>query len=711
MNRDNEKLKAYLDDYHLISVYLSKYYYEGKSSVFRLRDNKHGTLQELQIQSMYESRNGSYITYKLHVPMDLVIGYEYDILDAYGLSCPLIYGRIVRLPEFDMQFSCMDTPLGAQYSKEKTTFRLWAPPATKAVVEYTLGQQTHWVYMNRTVKGTFECDVEGDLDGARYTYIVKNSMDWQQATDPYAVSSTANSKESVVINPAKVRMDLKKDQLPPLDKYTDAVIYEMSIRDFTWMRESGVKHRGKFLGLTETGTRSPQGGMTGLDYLVDLGVTHVQIMPMFDFATVDENHPDVYYNWGYDPLQYNVPEGSYATDPNDGYKRVLELKQMIRTLHEHGLRVIMDVVYNHMYDRMMSSFDKIVPNYFFRLGPNGENSNGSFCGNDMATNRPMVRKFIVESCLHWLKEYGVDGFRFDLMGIIDVDTMNRIVYQCRAIDPNFMIYGEGWNMPTILDEKLKACIANRTRLPHVAFFNDYFRDKIRGSHDVSNFHEKGFAGGNTYLLHEAKLAMQGYDYLDDPWRSINYVECHDNATVWDKIKVSNSGEDREKLLQRINLINGIVILSQGVPFLHSGQEFAVTKRGEHNTYNRPDSINQIDWVRKDYHLAQVNYVRDMIQIRKQYPCLRLETKEEVQYYLETSEIDYRMILFVYHMDMEGYNQLQIYVNPSDNIYPVFLGDGEYELIADQRGSVNQKLSDNNVKIAPVSIAIFARIDQ
>ncbi len=326
MNRDNEKLKAYLDDYHLISVYLSKYYYEGKSSVFRLRDNKHGTLQELQIQSMYESRNGSYITYKLHVPMDLVIGYEYDILDAYGLSCPLIYGRIVRLPEFDMQFSCMDTPLGAQYSKEKTTFRLWAPPATKAVVEYTLGQQTHWVYMNRTVKGTFECDVEGDLDGARYTYIVKNSMDWQQATDPYAVSSTANSKESVVINPAKVRMDLKKDQLPPLDKYTDAVIYEMSIRDFTWMRESGVKHRGKFLGLTETGTRSPQGGMTGLDYLVDLGVTHVQIMPMFDFATVDENHPDVYYNWGYDPLQYNVPEGSYATDPNDGYKRVLELR-------------------------------------------------------------------------------------------------------------------------------------------------------------------------------------------------------------------------------------------------------------------------------------------------------------------------------------------------------------------------------------------------
>ena len=711
MSQGNEKIMAYLDDFHVISVYVSKYYYEGKSASFRIRDIKTGKLSDLTIQTMYEHRNGNYITYRLYVKDDLVIGNEYDILDAYGLSCPLIYGRIVRLPEFDFQFSCMDAKLGVEYSKEKTTFRLWAPTARRVILEYTKNNQTKMIPLQRKARGIYECEVEDDLDGTTYMYLLKNRNGWQQTTDPYAHSSTANAKKNVIINPEKVNIDLHKELLPPLKHYTDAIIYEMSIRDFTWMKESGVKNNGKYLGLAQSDTRTPRGELSGLDYLADLGITHVQIMPMFDFATVDENHPEVYYNWGYDPLQYNVPEGSYATNPQDGYSRVIELKKMVQAFHKKGIRVVMDVVYNHMYDRNLSSFDKIVPNYYFRLGPNGENSNGSFCGNDVATNRPMVRKFIIESCVYWVKEYGIDGFRFDLMGIIDVDTMNMIVSKCREIDPNFMVYGEGWNMPTILDENQKSCMANRNQLNHIAFFNDYFRDTIRGSHEISRFYEKGFASGNTYLTSEAGQCMQGFSYLDDPWRSINYVECHDNATLWDKIKVSNSGEDRDQLLFRINLINGIVLLSQGIPFIHSGQECVGTKRGEHNTYNRPDAINQFDWTRKDYHLKQVHYVKDMIRIRKAFPCLRLTTKEEVLHYLEIKEIDYRMLHLTYHMSMDGYNQLQIFINPSDKTYHYGLESGEYVCIADQNGYVGKRIQSNEISIPPISIAIYARIDQ
>lgn len=708
MESGKTNLKAYLDDTHLISAYVSKYYYEGKVPVFRLRDLKLGTMTDLKIQKTYESRQGSYIVYKLKLDFAVKIGEEYDIVDAYGLSTPLIYGRIVDQKEFDEQFSCLDAKLGALYTKEKTTFRVWAPTATKCKVEIVANERSETIRMQRQPNGIFEVEVPGDLDAATYTYLIRNSEDWQQAIDPYAISSTSNAKRSVIINPERVKMDHKKSMLPKLEKYTDAIIYEMSVRDFTWMAEGGFKNRGKFLGLIEEGTHLPNGSSTGFDYLKELGVTHIQLMPIADFATVDEDCPEIYYNWGYDPIQYNVPEGSYSTNPRDGYCRVLELKEMIAKLHENGIRVIMDVVYNHMHDVYKTAFEKIVPGYYFRHGPNGEQSNGSYCGNDIDSTRPMVRKFIIESCLRWVKEYGVDGFRFDLMGIIDVDTMNLIVEKCLKEDPNLMFYGEGWNMPTILDDNKKSMIANHLKLHKVGFFNDRFRNIMRGPNGAENMFQKGYVSGNTYLTHDAAVVMLGCDYLTDPWRSVNYVECHDNETFWDKLKVSNNMDIRESLYKRQDLTNAVVLLSLGVPFIHCGQEFCRTKFGEHNTYNRPDTINQVNWFRKEHHIKQVNFLKDMIKVRKMFPCFRLEKAEEVRKYCHVEEMDFRMICITYDYPMGEYDQVKLFVNPSDSNYTILLKEGEYDLISDMDGLQLTSLKDLKLKVPPISLMVVAK---
>lgn len=704
-------ITAYLDDDQLISVYLSKYYYEGKSSIFRLRDHRSGTLEDLLIMKTYESRQGNYIVYKLQIRNPLTIGEEYDVVDAYGLSCPLIYGRIVRLEKFDREFSCPDAELGAMYYPDHTIFRVWAPTATKCKVEYVLDGQSHTYRMQRLEHGIYEADIPGDLDGASYTYLVRNSEDWQQSIDPYAYSSLANATRSVVINPKKIQMDLKKDHLPPLKQYTDAVIYELSVRDFTMMNDCGFTHQGKYLGLTEQDTHMPNGGKTGLAYLKELGVTHLQIMPISDFGTVDEDHPEAYYNWGYDPVQYSVPEGSYATDPRDGYCRVIELKQMIAALHEAGFRVNLDVVYNHMFDRYKTSFEKIVPSYYFRHGKNGELSNGSFCGNDLATEKTMVRKYIVESCLRWVKEYGVDGFRFDLMGILDIETINAVVRACQAVDENLMFYGEGWNMPTILPDDMKGMSSNYAKMPSVGFFNDRFRNIMRGPIGAEHMFEKGYISGNTYLTHDAASVVKGCDYLGDPWRSLNYIECHDNETFWDKLKASNYADSREALFTRMNLANAVVILSAGIPFLHSGQEFCRTKYGEHNTYNRPDSINQINWYRKEQNIAQVRFVQDILKVRKQFACFRLARHDEIEKALLVQEIDYRMIVMTYEYPMDGYDMVKVFINPSEQSYKMDLGDGRFEMIADIHGYVGQELNGREIDIPAIGLIVVARKTQ
>ncbi|MNS71923.1 Pullulanase precursor [compost metagenome] len=394
--------------------------------------------------------------------------------------------------------------------------------------------------------------------------------------------------------------------------------------------------------MTETGTRGPEGIKTGLDHILGLGVTHVQLMPIYDYSTqsVDETRLDIsQYNWGYDPKNYNVPEGSYSTDPYQPEVRIRELKQLIQTLHDQGLRVIMDVVYNHVYDGYVVNFTKLVPGYYLRYNSQQEFSNGSGCGNDVASERKMMSKFIVESILHWAKEYHVDGFRFDLMGLLDVDTMNEIRRRLDAIDPSLLMIGEGWIMETELPSHKRANQHQARQMPGIGFFNDVIRDAIRGH--VFEAREKGFVSGGDGLEHAIKQGVTACIDFDDwikgfaaePSQTVTYAECHDNHTLWDKILVSVDGEENEIRRQMHRLGSSIVLTSQGISFIHAGQEFCRSKFGFENSYNLPDEVNRLDWERCAEYKDDVEFMKELIKLRKEHPAFRLESSELIRKHL------------------------------------------------------------------------------
>ena len=409
--------------------------------------------------------------------------------------------------------------------------------------------------------------------------------------------------------------------LPILKQKTDSIIYELHVRDFSSKASSGIKEQGKFLGLIEEGTRSDRDDVTGLDYLLNLGFTHLQLLPIYDFGSVDELNPLSHYNWGYDPMQFNVPEGSYASDVNDPYSRVIDLKKVVSKLHEKGLRVVMDVVYNHMFDRFSTSFESIVPYYYFRTGEEGMISNGSFCGNDFDSTRLMGRKYILDSIKLWMTEYGIDGFRFDLMGILDVTTMNQVATLVSELDPNAMVYGEGWNMPTLLEEDDKATMMNQALMPDIGHFNDMFRDTVKGGSMEEEEKLKGILLGDMKQFSKLPNLLLGSPmkeketFFSAPWKSVNYVECHDNQTVYDKMITCevDEVENRQKLML------ATVLFSQGIPFIHAGQEFCRTKQGAHNSYMSSDTINGLDWHRAYEYKEIVEFTRDAIALRKETP--------------------------------------------------------------------------------------------
>ncbi|WJH37376.1 type I pullulanase [Paenibacillus sp. CC-CFT747] len=428
---------------------------------------------------------------------------------------------------------------------------------------------------------------------------------------------------------------------PPFAHPVDAVIYELHVRDASIHPESGIRDKGKFIGLCETGTRGPQGIPTGLDHIIDLGVTHVQLLPVNDYSeeSVDETSGEPQFNWGYDPVHYNVPEGSYSTDPYDPYARIRELKKLVMTLHQKGLRVIQDVVYNHVFDIRTAHLEALVPGYYFRRREDGIPYNGSHCGNETASERPMMRKFILDSVLYWAKEYRVDGFRFDLMGLLDVDTMNEVRRCLDKIDPSLLVLGEGWYMDQSgLADDRRANQFHARRMPRIAQFNDQLRDSVKGS----NFYGEGtgFVSGCEGLDNEVRKGIAGsirysesfHSFPQEPDQTINYVECHDNLTLWDKLL--RSGEPSGEVLRQMHrLASAIVLTSQGIPFLQAGQEFMRTKRGQENSYNLPDEINRLDWERCAERRHDVWFMKELIALRKAHPAFRLRTAEEIKRHL------------------------------------------------------------------------------
>lgn len=541
--------------------------------------------------------------------------------------------------------------LGLKYNPAFSIFKIWSPTAEQAILLlYTSGIGGNYASrheMKRGDSGTWEIKLSGNQKGYFFTFKVLINGQWsKEVPDPYVKAVGVNGLRGMILdesetNPANWMSDKSPDFFHP----TDAIIYELQIRDASISSTSGIKSKGKFLGLTEKGTVTSGGLSTGLDHLKKLGVTHIHLLPVFDFYSVDESKPDsAQYNWGYDPLHYNVPEGSYATNADDGITRIKEFKSLVNTLHNNGLRVLMDVVYNHTMFTKSSSFNELVPNYYYRQTADGSLSNASACGNETASERPMMRKFLLESLEYWVKTYHIDGFRFDLMGIHDIETMNLIAERLKKIKPTILLYGEGWTAgKSPLAEPLRAVKKNVSLLQNIAVFSDDIRDAIKGS--VFEHADRGFASGKKGMeesikfgivastqhpqINYAKLNYSKASYATSPSQVITYCECHDNHVLWDKLKIScpEASEAQRKEMQKLALT--IVLSSQGISFLHAGTEFLRSKNGVENSFQSKDSINAIDW-----HLKEVNedvylYVKALINMRKKHPAFRLKTTASI----------------------------------------------------------------------------------
>ncbi|OIR46286.1 type I pullulanase [Corynebacterium sp. NML130628] len=548
---------------------------------------------------------------------------EDDVPSTHEDHCSMLHSA-----EFNEKYF-YDGDLGAIYSPEKTTFRLWAPTAREvSFVNYSdNGAVTP---MTKGEKGTWEITLDGDQKGVEYRYRLGfKDGTINEAVDPYARAVTANATHTVVIDSENtVPHNWDGKRMAPFSSMKDAIIYEAHVRDLTIGPDNGIEHKGKFLGLTEAGTKTKAGNPSGLNYLKSLGVTHVQLLPIYDFGSVDETGDlsfNAQYNWGYDPQNYNVPEGSYSTNPMDPTARVVELKSMINTLHDNGLRVIMDVVYNHVYNPANSPLQQTVPNYYFRMDSECNFHDGTGVGNETASEQLMMRKYIVDSVKYWAKQYGVDGFRFDLMGIHDVETMNAVREALNEIDPSVVILGEGWEMGNHPAGVLGANQKNAKKLPGISFFNDQYRDTVKG--DNFELAHTGFINGANEnkrswdLLNNIKGAQHVRDYLG-PEQSVVYNEAHDNYTMFDKLKGSMPQATEKEIAQRHMLGTATQYLSNGAVFIHAGQEFLRTKSGDHNSYKSPDSVNVFDYDRAEHFAKEVKFFRDLNKFREQYDFMR-----------------------------------------------------------------------------------------
>ena len=543
------------------------------------------------------------------------------------------------------------TDLGLNFSILESKFRIWSPKAEKAELifysEGVGGYPLQTIEMKKSNDGTWAVTVKGDQKGRFYVFRVQINGKWlNEIPDPYAKSVGVNGIRAMVVNLKETDpVGWNKDKSPEFKNATDAIIYELHVRDASIAENSGIKNKGKFLGLTETGTKSPDGLSTGLDHLKELGVTHIHLLPCFDFNSIDEAKADKpQYNWGYDPLNYNVPEGSYSTNPYDGVTRIKEFKQLIKTFHENGLRVIMDVVYNHTALTENSYFNQLVPGYYYRQNADGKFSNATGCGNEVASEREMVRKFILESLMYWVKEYHVDGFRFDLMGVHDIKTMNLISKELYKLKPSILLYGEGWTSGSSpLPDSLQAIKKYAYKLNRIGVFSDDIRDGIKGS--VFEPKDKGFVSGKSGLEETIKFGVVASckhpqvdytkvnyskaSYAAQPNNTITYCECHDNNTLWDKLSLSATGANEEQRKEMQKLALSIVLTSQGIPFLHAGTEFLRSKKGVENSFQSPDSINEIDWSLKAKNKDVLDYVKALIKLRKEHPAFRLTTAKDI----------------------------------------------------------------------------------
>ena len=598
--------------------------------------------------------------------------------------------------------------LGMSWSPTGTVFKLWSPTAQAVQLHIyeqgTGGSPVQTLKMKKGKLGIWSLALKGNMQGKYYTVQVKIGEQWLAETpDPYAKAVGTNGQRAMIIdlsstNPAA----WADDKRPPLASFSDIILYELHVRDLSTHVSSGISNKGKYLGLAETGTRNTAGQPTGLDHLKELGITHLHLLPVFDyrFSSVDESLPPqtLQYNWGYDPENYNVPEGSYATNAADAAVRIREFKQAIQALHSNGIRVVMDVVYNHTGSTTESVFNRVAPGYYYRQNADGKYSDASACGNETASERAMMRQYMIESLKYWVQEYHIDGFRVDLMGIHDIETMNRISAELHAIDSTIFIYGEGWTASASpLPDSLRAIKANTHRLDRIAAFSDDFRDALKGS--VFKHEEKGFVSGRPGLEESIKFGIVAsvshpqvdyskVNYSKAPWakepfQTITYVDCHDNHTLWDRLAISCPEASEAERTRMHQLAGAMVLTSQGVTFLHAGVEMLRSKQGVENSFKSSDTINQIDWNRKTQYAAVNDYFRALIQLRKKHPAFRMPSAEMIRTHLKFLDISEPNLLAYQisdHANGDSWKNILVIFNGNKEAKTIQLPKGKWGVI-------------------------------
>lgn len=604
------------------------------------------------------------------------------------------------------------------YTPEQTVFKLNAPvrPVLRLYNAGTGGKLVKTVKLRPAGKNLWAATVKGDLKGRFYTF----DMGRGQTPGVFAKAVGVNGARGAVIDMASTNpQGWETDRRPATKSPADLVVYEMHHRDFSIDASSGLQHKGKFLALTEPGA---------IAHLKELGVNAIHILPSFDYASVDESHLErPQYNWGYDPLNYNVPEGSYSTDPYTPAVRIREFKQMVQALHKAGIRVILDVVYNHTFDLKGSNFERTYPGYYYRYKADGTPSDGSGCGNETASEQPLMRRFMIESVKYWINEYHIDGFRFDLMGIHDIETMRQIRAEVNKIDPTIFIYGEGWSAGTCAypQEKL-AMKVNMKQLPGIAAFSDEMRDALRGpfSDDskggflarVPGTEESlkfGIVGGVAHpQVDMSKVNYSKEVWANEPTQMVAYVSCHDDMCLTDRLRASIPGISTDELVRLDLLAQTAVFTSQGVPFILSGEEMLRDKKGVHNSFNAPDSINHLDWSNLKKYPQVFDYYKGLIRLRKAHPAFRLGKAGLVRDNLRFLSAPAHCVAYCIsnrNVPGEEWNNTIVILNAGKETAKVAVPGGKYTIVAKEGVIIPEGMGEmegSEAFVAPQSALII-----
>lgn len=669
------------------------------------------------------STSGTTVTIKMSSDLDYYSAHTLKYNDfAYSMNMPVEYSS----DEFESRFTYDGDDLGSTWSKESTTFKVWAPTAGSVKVNlYESGTNgtndlISTTDMVKGDKGVWSVTINGDIKNKYYTYSVNVGGNTRETIDPYAKASGINGERGMIIDLDSTDPEgWDKDTNPNKGtNYTDAIIYELHIKDFSYDSSSGIKNKGKYIAFAETGTTNNSGQKTGIDYLKDLGITHVHLLPTNDFSSGDESGYWDDYCWGYDPKNYNIPDGMYSTDPYDGNVRVNEYKQMVKSLHDNGISVVTDVVFNHVASTGDFSMNVIVPDYFIR-----PNSNGTGCGNDVATERSMVRKFIVDSIVYWAEEYHIDGFRFDLVGILDTQTINEIAEEVHKIDPSIILYGEGWDMYTNVTKPniSLAKQGNAGLTQKFAYFSDSMRDIVKGNNfdvAVGGYVNGGYVSANDFV----KCLYGDPAWSWYPTQVINYVSCHDNYTLFDKLQATAPNASLGELVDMNNLSAAIVMTSQGVPLFQAGEEILRTKEKEdgtfeHNSYGSGCALNSIkyDVLNNDQYQRSYNYYKGLIEFRKQHSALRMTSYDDIYRYMSTMvDGNNNQGVVAYKISGDANNDISdgiiVAFNPSGWDYTLSLPEGSWKICVNKEKAGTDVLgtASGSVKLVSKSCLILVK---